>query len=243
MIIHRTTHPDYETPDPGCWGRFTHRLQDGCYQVMARTCWDWTVSGFRPGRVRSIELMDIQATDRVLLVGEGSGLDLEYLPDHMNKAHLRAFDFSDQMVTSCRQKAAVLNIPEENIFQGDAQHMTLDDRSFDKIFFPLSLGSIPDPAQALREAERVLAPGGRIVVMEKMVDDGHQPSCGRKVVNFFTKCVFADINRNLRAMVGDTPLEITQYEDLAGQLNVCFAGFVGRYYRIAVLERPKAKIE
>ena len=160
MTIHRTTHPDYVTPDPGCWGRFTHQLQDGCYQVMARTCWDWTVSGFRPGRVRSIELMDIQATDRVLLVGEGSGLDLEYLPDHMNKAHLRAFDFSDQMVTSCRQKAAVLNIPEENIFQGDAQHMALDDRSFDKIFFPLSLGSIPDPAQALREAERVLAPGG-----------------------------------------------------------------------------------
>lgn len=111
MTVQRTTNPDYETPDPGCWGRFTHELQDGCYQVLARSCWDFTVSGFRPGRVRSIELMDIQPTDRVLLVGEGSGLDLECLPEHVNKPALRAFDFSNQMVIACRQKAEDLDIP------------------------------------------------------------------------------------------------------------------------------------
>jgi ubiquinone/menaquinone biosynthesis C-methylase UbiE len=102
------------------------------------------------------------------------------------------------------------------------------------------LGSIPDPQRALEEAERVLAPGGFIVVFEKMVDDGNTPSLGRQCAGCFAQCTFADINRNLSQMMGskeDSPLKITQYHSMSGRLDGCIAGSVDSLYRVAMLVR------
>ena len=76
---------------------YLQRMQDASYQLMARTVWDSVVSGFAPGRVRALELLDIKPSDRLLFVGEGSGLDFPYLPEQTNKDQLYAFDFSSEM--------------------------------------------------------------------------------------------------------------------------------------------------
>lgn len=220
--------------DEGC----ARAMQNGCYQFLAVTLWDSIVSGFSPGRERAIELLEIQATDRVLLVGEGSGLDFAHLPPQTDKQALQAFDFSSQMVRQAKQKAAQLGIPQENCFEGDAQALPYTTQQFDKIYFPLSLGSIPNPQLALKEAERVLAPQGKIVVFEKLLDDGKTASGGRKCLNLFTSCIFADINRNLTDMLGkDTTLKITQYESLENKLGGFFARHAGAHYRIGVLTK------
>lgn len=222
----------------GCCSRITRTAQNGCYQFLAATFWDYTVSGFRPGRIRAMELLDIQATDRILLVGEGSGLDFDCLPEGADLSRVFSFDFSTEMVRHAKQKARRFGIPEENVFVGDAQHLPYTEERFNKIYFPLSLGSIPNPRLALREAERVLAPGGKIVLFEKIVDDGATISWGRRCLNFFTQCVFADINRRLREMIGEeSPLKITSYESLRGRLDGCFASTVAPYYRLATLVR------
>lgn len=218
--------------------RFTRWMQDTSYQVMAYTFWDNIVSGFKPGRIRAMQLLNIQPTDKVLLVGEGSGLDFECLPDTVDKTQVKAFDFSSEMVRQSKIKAQHYGIPEENCFVGDAQHMPFETEKFDKIFFPLSLGSIPNPHLALQEAERILAPGGKIVLFEKLVDDEATISLGRKALNSVTQCVFADINRNLSAMLGeDSSLKIVQYESLTDKLDGYFAKKAGAYYRLAVLVR------
>ena len=143
------------------------------------------------------------------------------------------------MVRNAKDRARELGIPEENVFEGDAQALPFTEEKFDKIFFQLSIGSIPNPNKAIEEAERVLAPGGKIAIFEKMVDDGHRPSYSRQCVGFFTKCIFADINRNLTEMMGgeDSPLKIAQYDSLAGKMNGCFAGNVDTMYRVAMLVR------
>lgn len=229
---------DDEFEERGCCSRTVRAAQNGCYQFLAATFWDCTVAGFRPGRVRAMELLDIHDTDRVLLVGEGSGLDFDCLPADTDLTRVFAFDFSTQMVRQAKQKARRMSIPEDNVFVGDAQHLPYTTERFNKIYFPLSLGSIPNPRLALQEAERVLAPGGRIVLFEKIVDDGAVISRGRACLNFFTQCIFANINRRLTDMMGaESPLKITGYESLRGRLDGCLAGTAAPYYRLATLVR------
>lgn len=215
---------------------YMQKMQDLSYQVMAKTIWDPLVSGFRPGRIRSIELLGIKSTDRVLFVGEGSGLDFDCLPDQANKSNVFAFDYSSEMVKQMLNKAKMNGVPVENCFQGDAQNLPYTTEKFDKIYFPLSIASIPDPVLALKEAERVLSPGGRVVIFDKLMET-EQPSYTRSAINYVTKPLFADITRNIRRIARETSLVIIHYESLAGKLEGCFAGMVGGQYKIAVLEK------
>jgi len=236
-----TTHDSQTTSKKTNTNPCTHLTQwvhQQSYQWMAYTFWDSIVSGFKPGRVRAMQLLDIQPSDKVLLVGEGSGLDFECLPTTLNKTNVKAFDFSPEMVKQAKQKAKRLGIPEENCFVGDAQKLPFTTEKFNKVFFPLSLGSIPNPSLALQEAERVLASGGKIVVFEKLVDDESSVSRKRRCLNFFTQLVFADINRNLTQMLGDqSPLKVVQYESLENKLDGYVAKYAGAYYRLAVIVR------
>jgi len=224
-----------------CCEQVSRWMQNKAYQLFAYTIWDSLISGFKPGRMRAIELMDVKPTDKVLLIGEGTGLDFECLPSNINKRTLKAFDFSPEMVRQSKMKAKQFGIPEENCFVGDAQKMPFKDEKFDKILFPLSLASVPNPKLALSEAERVLEPGGMIVIFEKMVDDEATISWGRSAANVLAKCTFADINRNLSDMMGKetSPLKITHYESLENKQTGLLAGQLGYYYRVAVLTRKE----
>lgn len=225
-------------PNLSLFGRASQWAQDTCYQIFAYTIWDNLVSGFQPGRIKAIELMEIQPTDCILLVGEGSGLDFKCLPKQTNKLALRAFDFSQEMVRQSKIKARELDIPEENCFVGDAQNLPFTNEKFDKIYFPLSIASIPNPSLALREAERVLSPGGKIVVFDKLMDDNQTLSWGRTVLNIITKCIFADITRNLSAILKAAPsLKVIHYESLENTLEGVFARYVDKSYRLAVIIR------
>ena len=235
---HQIITADNHERDPSCWSQFSQWIQNASYQVFAYTVWDSVVSGFKPGRIRAIELMDIQVKDRILLIGEGSGLDFECLPTHTNKLALRAFDFSPEMVHQSKLKARQLDIPEENCFIGDAQDLPYTDEKFDKIYFPLSIASIPDPSLALQEAERILAPQGKIIVFDKLRDEDTPLSWTRTALNIVTKCVFADITRNLGAILNPVPaLKIVHYGSLKDKLDGIFARFAGQYYRVAVITR------
>ncbi len=227
-----------EIKKTNCCDQVSQWMQNKSYQVMAFTIWDNMIGGFKPGRIRAFELMDIKPGDTILLVGEGSGLDFECLPKSVDKSRVKAFDFSSEMVKQSKKKAKLVGIPEENCFEGDAQNMSFLKEKFNKILFPLSLASIPNPTLALQEAERCLEPHGKIIIFDKMVDEGASISRGRYTLNFFTKCVFADINRSLPTILGkESPLKITHYESLQNKLDGYFAGTIGTYYRLAVLVR------
>lgn len=228
----------------GCYDAYARCAQQSCYQFLASTFWDCIMGGFRPGRLRAIELLELQASDFILLVGEGSGLDFDCLPEDVNKNKVIAFDFSSEMVRQAKKKAVTHGIPVENIVQGDAQDLSfLGEKRFNKIYFPLSIGSIPDPRLALLEAERVLQPGGKIIVFEKLVDDGAVISRSRRTLNMFTRCIFADINRNLTTLLGEeSPLQIDHYETTEGRLEGCLGSALAPYYRIAVLTRKETAI-
>ncbi len=223
--------------EDGCCAKCSRSSQNCCYQVMAKTCWNCIISGFQPARERSMELMELKPTDSLLLVGEGAGHDFDVLPREFNRKNLKAFDFSPEMVKQAKVRAESLGIDDDSIFVGDAQALPFTTEKFNKIYFPLSLGSIPNPTLALREAERVLAPGGKIVIFEKLLDDGAELGCCRKFLGFFTRCIFADISRNLTTMMGNSSsLKIVHYESAQGLIKGCWS-CLGTHYRLAVLTR------
>jgi SAM-dependent methyltransferase len=59
-----------------CWNRARYRLYAPIYDLVARP--------LRRGRKRAIERLALQAGDRVLLLGAGTGVDLAHLPDDVS---------------------------------------------------------------------------------------------------------------------------------------------------------------
>ena len=220
------------------YSQSARKIQNWSYQLMAKTLWDPIMSGFRPARVKAMEYLEVAPSDKVLFIGEGSGLDFEIIPGILEKKNIWGIDYSSAMVDEAKKKALLAGIPQEQCTQGDAQNLPFESDTFNKIFFPLSLGSIPNPALALQEAERVLCKKGKIVLLEKLVDDEASVSCVRRFINFFTRFIFADINRNLSDMMGkNSGLKIVHYESMKGHLKGFMAGSISSYYRMATLVR------
>ena len=69
-------------------------------------------------------------------------------------------DLSQRMVDAACRGAR----PNTDFVRMDAQQLALPDNSFDVVLCSLGLMYLPDPAQALREALRVLRPGGRLAL-------------------------------------------------------------------------------
>jgi len=71
-------------------------------------------------------------------------------------------DVSPAMLERARAKAAAGNLGV-SLRLADAAALPFDDGSFDAVLSVTALEFVPDPALALREAYRVLKPGGRLV--------------------------------------------------------------------------------
>ena len=102
------------------YSRMTRKAQNFCYQVMAKTFWDPLMEGFKPARTRAMELLELEPHDRIFLIGEGSGLDFEVLPEEIAKQQIWALDYSSEMVKQAKRKAQLLGIPEDQCMLGDA---------------------------------------------------------------------------------------------------------------------------
>jgi phosphatidylethanolamine/phosphatidyl-N-methylethanolamine N-methyltransferase len=74
----------------------------------------------------------------------------------------------------------------------------------------------------LQEAERVLKPGGKIVVFDKFLAAGHKPTFFRQQANKITNLFFSNINRSFEAIQAQTNLKVVQDEkaDFGGNFRI-----------------------
>jgi ubiquinone/menaquinone biosynthesis C-methylase UbiE len=126
-------------------------------------------------RARSLSALPEQG-GRVLLAGVGTGLDLPHLPPQHRYIGL---DLNQAMLRRALPRAGHVDfIP----VQGDAQRLPFADSSFDSAVLHLILAVVPQPADCFAEIERVLKPGGQVLVFDKFLRHG-QPAILRRLVN------------------------------------------------------------
>jgi SAM-dependent methyltransferase len=105
----------------------------------------------------------LTAGDRVLELGAGTGALAQRLALAVHPGgSVLASDVAPGMVELIRAGAA--GHPEIEVAQIDANDIPLAGGSFDAIAFRMGLMLLPEPARALAECRRVLAPGGRIAI-------------------------------------------------------------------------------
>jgi ubiquinone/menaquinone biosynthesis C-methylase UbiE len=77
-----------------------------------------------------------------------------------------AVDSSQKMLAVGREQALRAGIGNVEFRLGDMEEAPIDDASVDLVFFSQSLHHAGHPERAVREAWRILRPGGRIVVLD-----------------------------------------------------------------------------
>jgi SAM-dependent methyltransferase len=96
---------------------------------------------------------------RVIEVGSGDGRSFEHYPPEVERLLAVEPDPTARAAAAERARAAAFPI---NIVAGVAEALPTEDGSFDAAVVMGLLCSVPDPAAALRELRRVLAPGGEL---------------------------------------------------------------------------------
>jgi ubiquinone/menaquinone biosynthesis C-methylase UbiE len=108
------------------------------------------------------EWLGERAQGRVLEVAIGTGRNLPHYPAG---AAVTGIELSPAMLAIARQRAAGLG-RDADLQEGDAERLPFGDASFDTVVCALSLCTIPDPAAAIGEMNRVLVPVGRLLLLD-----------------------------------------------------------------------------
>ena len=148
-----------------------HRLYDATWGRMFAAMYDRGLKATEEAGLGEMRRELLAATSgRVLELGAGTGINLDLYPPavtelvlvepdpHMAK-RLRA------RLTASPRQATVLEAPGERLPFADGE--------FEIAVATLVLCTVPDPAATLNELRRVLAPGGRLLLIEH-VRSGHQ---------------------------------------------------------------------
>jgi SAM-dependent methyltransferase len=109
------------------------------------------------------------ATGRLLMLGLGPGTDLKFVPPAVTSVA------AVEPVAAFRRTASRLAHRrgiEVDIVDGVGESIPFPDNSFDSVHVGLVLCSVHDVAATLSEIRRVLAPGGRLVVLEHVRGEG-----------------------------------------------------------------------
>lgn len=101
-------------------------------------------------------------TGRTLELGIGTGRSLRFLPPGTGVV---AIDLSPRMLARAQRRAERLGV-NVDLRVADAQALPFQDASFDTVLATCLFCSVPEPVLGLREARRVLKPGGQLLLLE-----------------------------------------------------------------------------
>jgi len=134
-------------------------------------------------------LLALEPGSTVLDLGSGGGIDVLLSARRVGPAgKVYGLDMTDEMLALARanqQKAGATNV---EFLKGTIEAIPLPDRSVDVIISNCVINLSTDKDAVLREAFRVLKPGGRFAVSDVIVR-GHVPSDVRRSMELWVGCI------------------------------------------------------
>lgn len=161
---------------------------------------------FDPHRKRSLAMAGLRAGERVLICGCGTGQDLPLLPEGLE---VIAVDASRGMIRKALERRCASPV---RFLRMDAQRLAFPDSCFDCVVLHLIVAIVPEPLACLREAARVLKPGGRIALFDKYYGGAHKPRLIRRVLNPLMRLLATDLNVPLPRLARQAGLHIVHEE-------------------------------
>jgi ubiquinone/menaquinone biosynthesis C-methylase UbiE len=114
---------------------------------------------------RTTAALELEPGSRAIDIGCGTGVDALAMAEFVRPGgRLVAADLSERAVRVAGRRLA--GIAEAEAIVADAQRLPFADASFDALRAERTLLHVADPARALEEFRRVLAPRGRIAILE-----------------------------------------------------------------------------
>ena len=157
-------------------------------------------------------LAELRSGETVLDLGSGGGIDVLLSARRVGptgKAY--GLDMTDEMLALARRNQAAAGVANVEFLKGDIESIPLPDESVDVIISNCVINLAADKGTVLREAFRVLRPGGRFAVSD-VVTLGPVPEAVRRNVELWMGCVAG-------------ALEVAEFERLlteAGFVDVSF---------------------
>ncbi len=134
-------------------------------------------------------LADLRPGEVVLDLGSGGGLDVLLSARRVGpggKAY--GLDMTDEMLALARENQSRAGVANAEFLKGHIEEIPLPDASVDVIVSNCVVNLAADKDQVLREAFRVLRPGGRLAISD-VVSRGAAPVAIRRSLELWVGCI------------------------------------------------------
>jgi ubiquinone/menaquinone biosynthesis C-methylase UbiE len=149
----------------------------------------------------------------VLDLGSGGGIDVLLSARRVGPTgKVYGLDMTDEMLALARENQRKAGATNVEFLKGEIEHIPLPDSSVDVIISNCVINLSADKAQVLREAFRVLKPGGRFAVSDVVVR-GEVPAAVRRSMELWVGCVAGALHENdYRTLLADAGFESIDVE-------------------------------
>ncbi len=157
-------------------------------------------------------LAQLKAGERVLDLGSGGGIDVLLSARRVGPAGFAyGLDMTDAMLELAERNRVAAEVENVRFLKGEIEAIPLPDNAVDVVISNCVINLSADKGQVLREAYRVLAPGGRFAVSD-VVFLGHFPQAIRADLEAWAGCIAGaleeDTYRRLLSEAGFVDIEI-----------------------------------
>jgi arsenite methyltransferase len=134
-------------------------------------------------------LIDLRKGETVLDLGSGGGIDVLLSARRVGSTgKVYGLDMTDEMLALARENQRKAGAANVEFLKGEIEHIPLPDASVDVIISNCVINLSADKGRVLREAFRVLKPGGRFAVSDVVIR-GELPEPVRKSMELWVGCV------------------------------------------------------
>jgi len=149
-------------------------------------------------------LAELRPGETVLDLGSGGGIDVLLSAKRVGPGGFAyGLDMTDEMLALAERNRQAQGVTNVRFLKGEIEHIPLPEASVDVVISNCVINLSSEKAQVLREAFRVLKPGGRFAVSDVVVQ-GELPAELRQSMELWAGCIAGALEeRSYRQLLAD----------------------------------------